>query len=214
MSGGERALAPAQAVARLAAGGLVAYPTETAWGLGADASSSEALAALLRFKGRDAAKPISVLVEGPEALERLGAELSPEARALVEAFWPGPLTLVVRLCAPLAPGVAAPGGGVGLRCSPHPVARELARLAAKEGIGPPTATSLNRSGEPAARTRAEAERCCGAGPGAPLPVAGADAGGAPESSVVDVTGPAPRLLREGAIPAARIRQALEGGASR
>lgn len=214
MSAGGAALTPAQAVARLAAGGLVAYPTETAWGLGADASSAPALKALLRFKGRDGGKPVSVLVEGAEALQRLGAELSPEARALVETFWPGPLTLVVRLRARLAPGIAAPGGGVGLRCSPHPVARELARLAAKEGVGPPTATSLNRSGEPAARTRGEAERCCGAGADAPLPVEGEDAGGAPESSVVDVTGPAPRLLREGAIPAPEIRRALEGGASR
>lgn len=213
MSGVAGALSPAQAVARLAAGGLVAYPTETAWGLGGDSRSAGALDALRRFKGRASAKPISVLVEGPEALERLGAELSPEARALVAAFWPGPLTLVVRLAARLAPGIAADGGGVGLRCSPHPVARELARLAAKEGLGPPTATSLNRSGEPAAHTRAEAERCCGAGGGAPLLVTGEDAGGSPESSVVDATGEAPRLVREGAIPADAIRRALEGRSS-
>jgi L-threonylcarbamoyladenylate synthase len=215
MSAPGREIAAAEAVARVAAGGLVVYPTETAWGLGADASSEAALRALGAFKGRDAAKPVSVLVEGPEALERLGAGLSAEARALVRAFWPGPLTLVVRLGARLAPGVAGAGGGVGLRCSPHPVAREIARLAAKEGVGPITATSLNRSGAPAARTRAEAARCCaGGGDVAPLLVAGEDAGGAPESSVVDLTGPAPRLLREGALSAAEITRALERSASR
>jgi L-threonylcarbamoyladenylate synthase len=193
------------AVARVAAGGLVGFPTETTWGLGADARSEAALARLRRFKGRDADKPISVLVAGPGDLARLGAELSPAARRLAAAFWPGPLTLVVRCTAALAAGVAGPGAAVGLRCSPHPVAAALARLALAHGVGPLTATSLNRSGEPACRTRAEAEAL--ADEEVAL-VAGEDAGAAEPSSVVDARGAEPLLLREGALSRSAIAAAL------
>ena len=197
----------AQAVAVLRAGGLVAFPTETSWGLGADATSDAALAKLRAWKGREAAKPISILVAGAADLARLEARLSPAALRLARAFWPGPLTLVVRCDAKLAGGLAGPGGAVGLRCSPHPVASALATLAAARGVGPLTATSLNRAGEPDCHTRAEAARCAGA----ELPlVAGEDAGGGPPSSVVDATGAEPVVLREGAVSKAAIAAALGG----
>jgi L-threonylcarbamoyladenylate synthase len=195
------------AVELVAAGGLVGFPTETTWGLGADARSEAALASLRRWKGRDAEKPISVLVAGPGDLTRLGAELSPAARRLADAFWPGPLTLVVRCAARLAAGVAGPGGAVGLRCSPHPVAAALAKLALARGVGPITATSLNRSGEAACRTRAEASALAGAEIAL---VEGDDAGGAEPSSVVDARGSEPRLLREGALSGRAIAAALAG----
>jgi L-threonylcarbamoyladenylate synthase len=196
------------ALARVAAGELVGFPTETSWGLGADARSEAALAALRRWKGRDAEKPISLLVSGEADLARLGAKLSPAARRLARAFWPGPLTLVVRCEAPLARGIAGPKGAVGLRCSSHPVAAALAALAAQRGVGPLTATSLNRSGEPACETRAQANAC--ARSELPL-VEGDDAGGAPASSVVDATGDEPVVLRRGAISEAEIAAALHGG---
>jgi L-threonylcarbamoyladenylate synthase len=196
------------ALARVAAGELVGFPTETSWGLGADARSEAALAALRRWKGRDAEKPISLLVSGEADLARLGAKLSPAARRLARAFWPGPLTLVVRCEAPLARGIAGPNGAVGLRCSSHPVAAALAVLAAQRGVGPLTATSLNRSGRPACETRAQAEAC--ALSELPL-VAGDDAGGAPASSVVDATRDEPCVLRRGAISEAEIAAALRGG---
>jgi L-threonylcarbamoyladenylate synthase len=196
------------ALARVAAGELVAFPTETSWGLGADARSDAALAALRLWKGRDADKPISLLVSGEADLARLGARLSPAARRLAQAFWPGPLTLVVRCEAPLASGVAGPKGAVGLRCSPHPVAAALAALALQRGVGPLTATSLNRSGEPACQTRAQAEAC--AGSELPL-VLGDDAGAAPASSVVDATGEEPVVLRRGAISETEIAAASRGG---
>jgi L-threonylcarbamoyladenylate synthase len=194
------------ALDRVAAGGLVGFPTETSWGLGADARSDAALARLRSVKGRDAEKPISLLVSGVEDLARLGAELTPAARRLLAAFWPGPLTLVVRCEARLAQGVAGPGGAVGLRCSPHPVAAALAALAHRRGVGPLTATSLNRSGEPACATRAEAEAFAAE----LVLVAGADAGAAPASSVVDASGDEPVVLREGAVPRAAIEAALAG----
>jgi L-threonylcarbamoyladenylate synthase len=204
------ALGPEAAIERVAAGGLVGFPTETLWGLGADARSEAALAGLRRWKGREAEKPISLLVSGAGDLARLGARLTPAARRLAEAFWPGPLTLVVRCEARLAAGIAGPGGSVGLRCSPHPVAAALAALALRRGVGPLTATSLNRAGEPPCRTRAEAEAL--AGPALAL-VAGPDAGGTEASSVVDASGDEPRVLREGALSGRAIAAALAGASA-
>jgi len=205
-------LSAAQAVELLLAGGLVAFPTETSWGLGADARSAEALDRLRAFKGRAADKPLSLLVAGRAALGRFCAQLPEAAERLARAFWPGPLTLVLPVAAD-APGAAlAPGiardGAVGFRCSPHPVTRALARQAALRGALPITATSLNRSGQPDCRTRAEALRCIAAQGGAVALLAGEDAFGAAPSSVVAVLDAAPRILREGAIPAAQIARAL------
>jgi tRNA threonylcarbamoyl adenosine modification protein (Sua5/YciO/YrdC/YwlC family) len=196
------ALSIAEAALRIRSGALVAYPTETVWGLAADARSRRALAALRAWKGRDAEKPMSVLVAEYGALAALGAQPTPLADALAARFWPGPLTLVVRCKDAFAPGIAGADGSVGFRCSPHPVARALAREA-----GVITATSFNRSGEPACATRAEAERCAHAEIAL---VAGEDAYGGAPSSVVDVTGGALRVLREGAIAARDLAAAATG----
>ena len=199
------------AITVLGSGELLAYPTETLYGLGADGRSASAIEHLRGWKGRGPERPLSILVEGSEALPDLGVELSPLPRRLAEAFWPGPLTLVLPCPGLFAPGVAREDGAVGFRCSTHPVAAALARRAAREGIGPITATSLNRSGEAPASTRAEAARHCDGRPGSPIlidtPVA--EAGGGAPSSVLDLTGPEPRMLREGAISPARIRAFLE-----
>ena len=183
-------------------GGLLAYPTETVWGLAADVSSAEGLARLRRWKGREPADPISVLVEDIDAAEELGCELGAAARELAARFWPGPLTLVVRTRANRAAGVARQDGAVGLRCSAHPLAAALARRVGREGHGPLTATSLNRAGSQPARSLADARRLCDAeAPDEPhlLEVQGAEAGGDEASSVIDVTGEAPRVLRWGAL---------------
>jgi L-threonylcarbamoyladenylate synthase len=197
------------AVERVRAGALVAYPTETVWGLGADACSDAAVASLRRWKGRADDAPISVLVDAPSALAALGCEPERAARRLAAAFWPGPLTLVLRPSRRFAEGVARADGAVGLRCSSHPVAAAFAAQLARAGVGPVTATSLNRSGEPAARSAAEARALC-AGEGAPaLLDAGADAGGAAASTVLDLTGARPRVLRWGAVPRSALAPLLE-----
>jgi len=194
------------AVRHVAAGGLLAFPTETVWGLGADATSDEAVARLRAWKGRDADKPVSVLVEDLAAAEALGVAPTPVARVLARAFWPGPLTLVLPAGrARLATGVAA-GGAVGLRCSPDPTAAALARALARAGCGPLTATSLNRGGEPPARSLAEARDLCRAHPGPELvaprgPGEPGRVSSASPSTVVDCTGPGLQLIREGAIAA-------------
>lgn len=192
----------AEAAERIRRGELVAYPTETVWGLAADARSPAALARLRAWKGRDAEKPLSVLIGDFAELAALGAEATPLASRLAAKFWPGPVTLVLRCAQTFAPGVADAAGAVGFRCSPHPTAAALARAA-----GAVTATSFNRSGASPCATRAQAEACAG---GEIALVAGADASGAAPSSVVDVSGERLRVLREGAIPARALEDALRG----
>lgn len=199
------------ALDRLEADGLVAYPTETLWGLGAHARSARGLAALRAWKGRAAVQAVSVLVGSPAALPAFGLVVDSAAQRLVNAFWPGPLTLVVRSRGGFAPGVANADGAVGVRCSPHPVARALALAAERRGVGPITATSLNRSGEPAASCLAEARAMLAAHPGPWLVDPGAhDAGGGVASTVLDVSSGRPRVLRAGAIATARLAEVLGG----
>jgi L-threonylcarbamoyladenylate synthase len=146
-----------------------------------------------------------VLVPDLGALEGLGAELSEAARALAASFWPGPVTLVLPCRARFAAGVAGAGGAVGFRCSSHPAAQALARAAFARGLGALTATSLNRSGEAPARTRAEAAALC-RGEASPRLLEGSwpDAGGGAASSVVDLSGASPQVVREGAIEAGEL----------
>ena len=200
-----------QAVRRLASGGLLAYPTETIWGLGADGCSAKALERLRRWKGRQAHDPVALLVENAERAAELGFQLGPAARRLAEAFWPGPLTLVVPSRDDFAPGVARADGAVGLRCSAHPLAEALARRLRLTGIGPITATSLNRSGEAPAAALAMAQALCGQGPDEPclIDIEGAEAGGDAESTVVDTTSSIPQVLRWGALPENELEPVME-----
>jgi L-threonylcarbamoyladenylate synthase len=190
-----------EAVAHVAAGRLLAFPTETLWGLGADARSEEAVARLRSWKKRDDDQPLSVLVTGADALPALGIDAARLARELADTFWPGPLTLVLPCRQRFAIGVARADGALGVRCSPHPVAGALARALQAAGVGPITATSLNRHGDPPARTRADAATACSSGDDAPLLFAGdgLDAGGGRPSTVVDLTGAKPVVLRWGAL---------------
>ncbi len=196
------------AVRCLRDGGLVAYPTETVWGLGADAKSDEAVDGLRRFKGRGDDAPISILVEGAEALGPLDFELGPCAERLAKRFWPGPVTLVMRCGARFARGIAREDGAVGVRCSAHPLAAALASRLRVEGLGPVTATSLNQTGAPEARTRADALRVCGDDVTL-IELEGAEAGGEAPSTVVDLTGDYPRVLRWGAVPETELMPFLE-----
>jgi len=199
------------AVARLAADGFVAYPTETVWGLGACADRPRAIERLMTWKRRPTDAPLAVLVPSADAALELGCEIDRRARRLMEAFWPGPLMLVVPCRKGFAPGVARGDGALGLRCSSHPLARALVAAVGEAGLGPLTSTSLNRAGEPPARDLQAAvarigEDADGAADaddrlGSPLLVSavGQDAGGSAPSSVVDCTGSVPKIIRAGAI---------------
>ncbi len=200
-----------EALRWICGGGLLAYPTETVWGLGADARSDSALARLRAWKGREAHSPVAILVENLETAVEAGFELSPAARRLANRFWPGPLTLVVKGPGGLADGVAREDGAVGLRCSSHPLAILLARRLRRESGGFLTATSLNHAGEPAARNVDEARALCGDAEEEPrmMPLEGGEVGDDAASTVVDVTGNPPRVLRSGAIPATDLEPVLE-----
>ncbi len=198
------------ALEHLRSNGAVAFPTETVWGLAARAASPVAIDALRAWKGRQDDRPISLLVSGEAALVTHGFELSGLARRLVDAFWPGPLTLVLPCRARFAPGVAAPGGAVGVRCSSHPVAAALASAAEAAGLGLLTATSLNRTGDPPACCEVEARALCRAGSGSPhvIAVGADDAGAESPTSVIDLTRETPAVIRWGGLTADVLRPLL------
>lgn len=171
----------AAAVAILRAGGVVGFPTETVYGL---AAGDAAVPRVYELKGRSETKPLVLM--GASA-EFPGIPLPEAGAALAARHWPGPLTLVVP---------DGRGGSIGLRVPDHPVA-----LALLEASGPLWTTSANPSGEPEALTAAEvAERL----PRLDAVIDGGPAPGGVASTVVDVTGPEPRVLRAGAIPADRL----------
>jgi L-threonylcarbamoyladenylate synthase len=182
-------------------GGLLGYPTETVWGLGADARSNTSVEMLQRWKARDAATPVSILVSDADELASLGFEMPPTAERLAAAFWPGPVTLVLPCSGEFARGVARADGAVGVRISSHPLCGALARRLAVEGVGPITATSLNTSGSPAAENLEQARNACGTSDTTLrlLEIDGAEAGGDTESAVIDATGASPVVLRWGAL---------------
>jgi len=199
----------ADAAAWIAQGGVLAYPTETVWGLGADARSDVAVGRLRAFKGRGDTAPISILVTGVGELAALGFRLDAAAERLAREFWPGPLTLVLPCDGAFAPGIAREDGAIGVRCTPHEVASELAVRCARAGTGPLTATSCNASGAPPARTREAARRVCSGDPHVRVIAADADSGGEAPSTVVDLTRPTPRVLRWGALAEPALRPILE-----
>ncbi len=181
-------------------GGVVAYPTETVYGLGADATSRASVDAVLRLKGRDAERGLSALVTGRPELLRWAPDAPEAALRLAERFWPGPLTIVVPVRGGALEAVATKHG-VGFRCSPHPTASALARSARR----PVVSTSCNPSGEKPCRTATEvADRF-----GDTLPVVGGEpADGGTASTVVAVLANGRiEVLREGPIS----RDALTGG---
>ncbi|MEI7768054.1 MAG: L-threonylcarbamoyladenylate synthase, partial [Phycisphaerae bacterium] len=189
----------ADAVALLHAGQVVAFATETVYGLGADARQPEAIARIYTAKGRPSYNPLIVHVATPADAREYMATVSAFAPELMAAFWPGPLTLVVPRGGALAPSVSAGLPSVALRCPAHPLAQALLRAFA----GPIAAPSANRSGfvspTTAAHVLAELD-------GRILLIldGGASAIGL-ESTVVDLTTSPPTLLRPGGITAEQIR---------
>ena len=192
--------------AHLGRGGLLAYPTETVYGLGS-APEEEALAALARLKGRPPQKPFLLLVASRRMAEAWGLVFTTAASAMADAFWPGPLTLVLRGAEGRLPdALRGPEGGVAVRYTSHP---GIARLVA--GLDHPlTSTSANRPGSQAAPgvdRIAETFREAIAD-GTLLVLDGGVLGNVPPSTLVDCTAPLPLMIREGAIPRAELRRAV------
>jgi L-threonylcarbamoyladenylate synthase len=192
------AVSPApDAIARAAAilrdGGVVAFPTETFYGLGAAADDATAVRRIFQLKGRDETKPLLVLVDSIAMAESLAAGVTARARELMARHWPGALTLVLRARAGLPPELTAGTGTIGVRLSPHPVARALVRALG----GPVTAPSANREGATPPSTAAGVLAAFDGALDLVLD-GGATAAGA-ASTVVDVTTETARVLRRGAV---------------
>ena len=191
---------------RLARGGLVAFPTETVYGLGARADDDEAVAAIFAAKGRPANHPLIVHLAAPAAAIGFASEVPPVAQRLIDAFWPGPLTLIL----PRRPGVAnAAAGGhasIGLRCPAHPVAQALLEAAATLGVAGVAAPSANRFGRisPTHAPHVQAEFGSGL-----LVLDGGPCALGIESAIVDCSRERPVLLRPGILTRGEIEAAAK-----
>ena len=177
----------------LTAGGIIAYPTETFYGLGADATNEKAIRKIYALKGRNFNNPISVIIDKEENLSGLVQEVSAEALKLMHLFWPGPLTIVFKASAGVSPLLTAGTGKIGIRISSHAAARAIA---AKLGH-PVTATSANLSHAPECSTANEVVNQIGVKLDAIVDL-GKTAGGK-GSTIIDVTSTPPQILREGII---------------
>ncbi len=187
------AAALARAAAVLRDGGLVAFPTETFYGLGAAANDPTALRRVYAVKGRSESKPLLVLIDSIAMAESLAAEVTPRARELMGRHWPGPLTLVLRARPDLPPVLTAGTGTIGMRMSPHPVARGLVRA-----LGAPvTAPSANPEGGAPPTSAAQVLKAFDGR--IDLIIDGGPTAGGPASTVVDVTTDAELVLRAGAV---------------
>ncbi|HKZ51083.1 MAG TPA: L-threonylcarbamoyladenylate synthase [Dehalococcoidia bacterium] len=190
-----------EAAAVLRSGGIVIYPTDPLYSLGALATIDAAVERVFRLKGRPPGKPIPLLLAKAEQVDSV-ALAPPLAWRLIERFWPGALTLVV----PRAPGfhslALAGGDTVAIRLPGHPLARAIVEAAG----GPITGTSANRSGARAPVTAEEAR--CQLGDAVDFILDAGPCPGGIESTVVDLTGESPVILREGAIPCSQIEEAI------
>lgn len=182
-------------------GGLIVYPTETLYGIGADATNPEAINRISGAKRRAELKPILLLVDSLEMMSPLVATIPPSARTLIEGYWPGPLTLVFTASDRVPVELTRGSSTIGIRI---PSSRLCLRLLANLG-SPLTSTSANLSGGVPAQTVQEIQKDL---TGIDLYL---DAGKLPvslPSTVIDVSGRSPRLLRRGAIAVEQIQQAL------
>ena len=184
-------------------GGIVAHPTETLYGLAVDPWRQAALERLIEVKGRDARKGLILIASGVDQAMALLAPDCPELwRPLAEAFWPGPLTLVLPSGRRAPKGVLGAAGGVAVRVTSDPAARALLEAAGM----PLTSTSANRAGGPPERTAAGVAALFG--PGLDLILDAGPREGPAGSTIVDLLEGSPRLLREGPISIRQIEAVL------
>jgi L-threonylcarbamoyladenylate synthase len=197
----QRAAGLAEAAAVLRKGELAVIPTDTVYGVAADAFSPVAVSLLLAAKGRGREMPPPVLVGTRRAAAALVEDLNESAKDLIDEFWPGGLTLVCRASRTLSWDLGETKGTVAVRMPLHAVALDLLKE-----VGPLAVSSANVSGQPAATTAAEAEAQLGDTVAVYLD-GGACPGPVP-STIVDLTGPVPRLLRAGVIPVSDLRRVI------
>jgi len=184
-------------------GGVIAFPTETFYGLGVDPFNVPAVRRLYDLKGRSPeTRPILVFIRSRHELRALVSEITPAAERLMQACWPGPLTLVFRAAEAVPSVLTAGTGTIGVRLSAYPDVQRVLEVVG----GPLTGTSANRTGQPPATTADEVERAFGAD--VDLIVNGGPTPGGLPSTVVDTTVNPPRIIREGCVSQAALRAVL------
>jgi L-threonylcarbamoyladenylate synthase len=190
------------AAAALKRGDVIAFPTETLYGLGADALNPAAVEKVFRLKGRDATNPIPVLIADRAMLLNMVSEVPPLVEKLIAHFWPGPLTIVLPARRDVAPPLVNAAGGIGLRVSSQPIAAQLL-----QALGHPlTATSANPSGKPPARTAQEARKYFFGQ--IDIFVDGGKLASKTGSTVVEMVGDRLKIIREGEIDRSQIAEVL------
>ncbi|OGP15521.1 MAG: threonylcarbamoyl-AMP synthase [Deltaproteobacteria bacterium GWA2_54_12] len=182
------------------AGGIIAYPTETFYGLCVNPFNADAVQALYRLKGRPSSSPMPLIIGGISMIRFVAKELPPQAVKLMKRFWPGPLTIVLKAADSLPASVTAGTGTIGVRLPGCPSARRFSNA-----LGfPITSTSANPSGE---KPPVTAEEVAGYFNGSiSLLIDGGRLKGTAGSTIVDATGDALKLIREGEIPSHEIFQ--------
>ena len=190
-----------RAARTIAAGGLIAFRTDTFYGLGADPFNPPAIRQIVDLKGRDG-KPILLLIADPEEADRFIVEQDAQFKLLAESFWPGPLTIVSTANRGLSKDLTAGTGTIGVRLPDHASLRDLIRLCG----GALTATSANLTGAPPARTAEEVANYFQTG--LDLILDSGETTATAASTVVDVTTSVPRLIREGMISRERLEKVL------
>lgn len=181
------------------AGGMVAYPTESFYGLAVNAADEEAIQRLFAIKKRRSDHPVLILIHSIEVLDQCVASIPEMAHKLIRQFWPGGLTLVFKAGSNLSPLLSAYTGKIGIRLSSHPVATELVKA-----VGVPiTGTSANISGQPACVNAVEVLHSLGEG--VDLILDGGATKGAPGSTILDITVTPPKILRQGIVGREQLR---------
>ena len=187
-----------EAIAALRRGDVIVFPTETLYGLGADALNSQAVEQVFQLKGRDPVNPIPVLVADREMLHALVADVPEAAQKLIRQFWPGPLTLVLPARKEIPKPLCNPSGGVGVRISSQAIATRLVNALGR----PLTATSANPSGKEPARTIPEAKTYFG--DQIEVFVDGGKLTAKTGSTVVEVMGDTIKIIRQGELNTAEL----------
>ncbi|MFO8089275.1 MAG: L-threonylcarbamoyladenylate synthase [Desulfatiglandaceae bacterium] len=187
------------AVRILRRGGVVAYPTETVYGLGVDVSNERAVSYLFQLKGREEGRPVLIIIPSTEAISRYAESVPESARRLISTFWPGELTIVCRARGTVSPLLTGGTGKIGVRLSSNFIATAICRAFG----GAVTSTSANRSGSPPCTSVSQVLKVFPSG--LSLVINGGSCTAEAGSTVVDVTGSPCRILRQGALS----REAIE-----
>ncbi|MBN1352118.1 threonylcarbamoyl-AMP synthase [candidate division KSB1 bacterium] len=185
------------------AGGVIGYPTETVYGLGAGISNSSAVERIFKIKGRDFNKALIVIVNSIEMLQPLVQDMPPDAESLMNRFWPGPLTLVFKASPAVNPAISGGRTTIAIRIPDNRICLELLSRC----DGPITSTSANIAGEPNSITAMEVEQKLGRW--LDLIIDGGASKSSSASTLLDLTTELPKLRRKGAIPANEIERMIK-----